>query len=304
MPLILPPALRKGDIVRVVAPAGPFDPEKMEAGLEILRQRGLELVLRQDVFSRHWYMAGDDDRRLSELQEALDDPDTRAVWAIRGGYGTMRLLARLDLSRLTISPKLLIGFSDFTAVHAVSSLAGLASVHGPMVAGLSSATPEALERLWKLLFSPSTPEPVDFEPTVIRGGSCRGKLLGGNLSLLTRLLGTPFQPNLDGAILLIEDVGEAPYRLDRMLTHLELAGSNRRLTGVVVGEMTGCEVKNADHGSIDVLEEKLSRWNVPVVAGLPIGHGKMNLPIPLGLEAELDCCSGRLSFKGPLVTPR
>ncbi len=290
--------LAEGDLIRLVAPAGLFDKDRFERGVRIIEEQGFRAKYRPDVLETNRYMAGTDERRLTELQEAFDDTEARAVWAIRGGYGSMRLLPHLDTSRMLSLRKLFIGFSDVTAIHAILNRDGLVTLHGPMVAGLHDCSMEASNLLWRLVGNEAPRDPYEWEPPlVIRRGLCSGRLLGGNLSLLTRLLGTPFFPDPTGAILVIEEVGEAPYRVDRMLTHLELAGVTRRLSGVLIGGLTGCEAKDAAYSCLDVVADRVRSWGVPAITGFPIGHGDLNLPLPLGAHAVLDCGEGSLALE-------
>ncbi len=296
-PMIAPPALRPGDAVSVVAPSGPFEREPFDKGLAVLRALGLEPRFDDRIFARQRYLAGPDAHRLALLDEALADPATRAVWFARGGYGAMRLLPSLRLRAFAERPKLVAGFSDATALHGALNARGLRTLHAPVLTQLGKQPEPVVERLRALLFSPGVPPPLDAAPPrTITPGAARGLLLGGNLSVLTRLLGTPFMPSLAGAILLVEDVGERPYRLDRLWTHLVLSGALAGVRGIAVGDLTGCEEKDADYRAIDVLSELVRALGVPAVAGFAVGHGEVNQPLPLGAEVELDADRGRLTF--------
>ena len=291
----LPPPLRRGDAVRVIAPAGPFDPAAFERGLAVLSGRlGLRPRLRRDVTARTGYLAGDDARRLEEWREAVADEEARAIFCARGGYGTMRLLAALDPAPLLASPKLLVGFSDITALHAALNRAGLATVHGPVVTQLGRAPADAVDHLEALL-SGEAPLPGAWAPpapgaglsgaAVIRPGRASGPLLGGSLTLLAHLCGTPFLPQLHGAILVLEDVGEAPYRLDRYLTQLSLAGALDGLAGVAVGQLHQCD--QGDGSAAAAVRAAVLALGVPAIEGLPVGHEDRNLALPLGPRATL-----------------
>jgi muramoyltetrapeptide carboxypeptidase len=292
--VILPPALRPGDVVRVIAPSSPFDPEPFERGLEILSTRlGLRPRLRADVAARWRYLAGDDTRRAEEWREAVADPEARAIFCARGGYGAMRLLPGIDPAPLLARPKLLLGFSDVTALHALLNRAGLATVHGPGVTQLPRLPDEALLHLEAVLRRTALPAgaaPFAFGTGLagtasIRPGRVSGPLLGGSLTLLSHLAGTPYAPRLDGAILLLEDVGEKPYRLDRYLTHLSLAGALRRVAGVAVGQLTGCD--DAHARGAEVVREAIQALGVPAIEGLSAGHEDANFALPLGARATL-----------------
>ncbi|HVC30510.1 MAG TPA: LD-carboxypeptidase [Steroidobacteraceae bacterium] len=286
------PALRPGDPVKAVAPAGPFDRASFEAGLEIIARR-YEVRYDPGILARHRYLAGSDERRLGELAAALVDPDCRAVFCARGGYGLMRLLP--GLQGITPTPKPVIGFSDVTALHQLLQQRGLVSVHGPVLTQLPRLEARTHARLFELLESEAPAADLTGAATYV-DGVAEGPLLGGNLAVLSRLVGTPFLPPLEGAVLLLEDIGERPYQLDRMWTHLALAGVFRQVRGIVLGEFIGCEEKNADYSSADVLRDLAAAAGLPCAAGFPIGHGAQNQPVPLGVRVRLDAGNRRLSF--------
>jgi muramoyltetrapeptide carboxypeptidase len=296
---VKPAALAPGDRVTVVAPAGPLDRETFDAGLRILAGR-YDVAWDPGLLSRARYLAGDDARRGDELAAAFADPRTRAIVAARGGYGSMRLLPRLWPS---INggrsgpgvPKLLVGFSDITVLHASLQAARLVSVHGPVVTQLASQPAAVVERLFSILEDGAAP-PAPLAGTPIVGGVTEGPLLGGNLSLVTRLLGTPWLPDLTGAVLLLEDVGERPYRIDRMWTHLGLAGVFDRVVGLALGEFTECEDPDGDFTLRDVLRSLAAETGLPCVGDLAIGHGAVNVPVGLGTRVRLDGGAGSLAF--------
>jgi muramoyltetrapeptide carboxypeptidase len=297
-----PHAVRPGDSVAVVAPAGPFDRSALEAGVAVIGDR-YRVRYDERIYSRQRYLAGDDDRRLTELMTALDDPEIKAVFCARGGYGAMRLLARLGSwaasSRLPAKP--LIGFSDITALHQWLQSNGLASIHGPVLSQLGRLPVESPRRLFSLLESSVPAEPLRGTETYV-DGTVEGPLLGGNLSVFTRLLGTPFLPPLDGAILLLEDLSEQPYRLDRMWTHLELAGVFRKVRGIALGQFIGCEPRDGDFTAAELLRELAAATGLPCASGFPIGHGDVNEPVPLGVRVRLEADASRLTFLEGLVT--
>lgn len=296
MPFLRPPALVQGDRVAVVAPAGPFDRPSFEAGLALVAAR-FKPVFGEELFSQHRYLAGDDPRRARELDAALADPAIKAVFAARGGYGTMRLLPALRWDRY--APKPIVGFSDLVALHAAAQAHGWVSVHGPVLTQLGRQPPEVAERLFALLQGTAV-APLEGGRTLV-AGVAEGPLVGGCLSVFTRLLGTPYLPSLDGAVLLVEDVGERPYRLDRMWTHLRLAGAFERLAGVVVGDLTDCDEKDGSVAAADVVAELAAATGLPCAAGFPIGHGARNLAVPLGARVRLDASRGRLELLGGAV---
>lgn len=285
-------ALRPGDRVAAVAPAGPFERAAFEAGIEVIADR-YRVQFDSDISARHRYLAGSDVRRLAELSAALADPQVKAVFCARGGYGALRLLA--GLNGVSPPPKPLVGFSDIVAIHAWLQREGHASVHGPVLTQLGRLGAPTHERLFSILETRAPAAPLEGSETYVEG-VVEGPLLGGNLAVLTRLLGTTFFPPLDGAILLLEDVGERPYKLDRMWTHLRLAGVFRRIRGIVLGTFTGCEERDADYSSGDVLKELAVATGLPCATGFPIGHGDLNEPVPLGVRVRLDAGERRLSF--------
>jgi muramoyltetrapeptide carboxypeptidase len=293
--VILPPPLRRGDAVRVIAPSSPFDPAALQRGLEVLSGRlGLEPRLRADLSARRAYLAGDDARRTDEWREAVADPEARAIFCARGGYGAMRILPAVDPAPLLARPKALVGFSDVTALHAVLNRAGLATLHGPVVTQLGRAPDDAVRHLEALLFGTArrpgaweVPSPGSglVAARTIRPGRTTGPLLGGTLTILAHLAGTPFAPRLDGAILLLEDVGEKPYRVDRCLTQLRLAGALGGIAGIAVGQLTACD--DAGVLAADVVREAALALGVPAIEGLPVGHDDANFAVPLGARATL-----------------
>lgn len=292
--MILPGLLKRGDVVRVIAPASAFDPELLASGIVVLRDRmGFEPRHRQDLFTRRRYLAGDDARRLDEWREAVADPEARGIFCARGGYGTMRILARIDPAPLLARPKVLVGFSDVTAVHAALNRAGLATVHGPVLTQLGRAPAEAVDHLAALLTRAPAPEPSGppapgaglSGQAVIRPGRAEGPVLGGSLTLLAHLCGTSFLPSLRGAILALEDVDERPYRLDRYLTQLRLAGALEGLAGVALGQFTECDGQGTR--GLEVVREWAAELGVPAVEGFPFGHEDLNLAFPLGTRGAL-----------------
>lgn len=289
MPFLPPPSLRPGDSVAVVAPSGPFDRASFEKGLETISSR-YQPVFTERIFAADGYLAGADSARAAEFQRALDDENVRAIFAARGGYGAMRLLPSL---RFPSTPKWLVGFSDFTAIHLAAQKRGWCTLHAPVLTQLGKQPPSVGARLFALLEGQTT-EPLTGHTTV-RGGVAEGPLLGGNLSVLTRLIGTPWFPELSGCVLFLEDVGERPYRLDRMWTHLALAGLLEGVRGVVFGDFTGCDEKDGSSTSAAVLAELSLQLGVPCAAGFPVGHADINQPLMFGTTVRLDADALTLS---------
>lgn len=296
--MIRPPRLRPADTVAVVAASGPVPREDFEAGVFAL---GGRYRLRYDadlLFARAGYLAGPDEDRLGTLNQALADRDCRAIFLARGGYGLLRLLPFVDVDALRADPKPIVGFSDGTALLALAARAGVAAIHGPVVTQLGRLGAADRTALTTRLES-AAPAVLLEELEAIVPGRVQGPLLGGNLEVFSRLLGTPFLPDLDGAILFLEDVGERPYRVDRLLTHLDLAGVFSRVAAVVVGDFTDCAEREgsplAGVTVTEVLEERLGRLAIPVAFGAAVGHGARNVALPYGTLAELDTRYGVLA---------
>jgi muramoyltetrapeptide carboxypeptidase len=289
--------VRPGDRVWVVAPSGPFDRTLVLRGIGFLAER-YDVRFGEGVFARDGYLAGPDDRRLAELTEALSDPDARAVIAARGGYGLARIVPALDAARLRDRPRWIVGFSDVTALHVESQRAGVASIHADNVAGLGRADAAAHGRFFAALETPELARTFD-GLSVWRGGCAEGPLTGGNLTLLFACAAAGRLRVPTGSVLFIEDVGEAPYRVDRMLTALTTSGALDGLAGVLVGDFTDAPPGRYGVPMESVLRERLAMLGVPVLAGFPAGHGARNEPLHLGLRARLDGTSGRVLLGTP-----
>jgi muramoyltetrapeptide carboxypeptidase len=295
--VIRPPRLAPGDPVRIIAPSGPVPREAFAAGIEVLRAR---YDVRHDdgVFAREGYLAGSDERRLAELTAALADPDARAIVMARGGYGLLRLLPFVDPGVLAARPRPIVGFSDGTALLAFAARAGVASIHGPVVTQLGNLPAGDQRALFERLETPGPSLLLDGLEGLIPG-RVRGPLMGGNLEVFSRLVGTPFLPDVSGAILFFEDLGERPYRIDRLLTHLDLAGVFGAASGVIAGDFSGCrepEATRADSPTAeDVLVDRLGRLPVPVALRGAFGHGTRNRALPYGTLCELDTSAGTLT---------
>lgn len=301
MTLQRPRRLRAGARVALVAPAGPVDEVRIERALRNCERLGLLPVLARSARQRTDYLAGSDAERASDLRDALTDTSIDVVWALRGGYGTMRTLA--ELRQLPLHPaKPYIGFSDNTAIHLALLRSGVVSFHGPHAGGEFPEFTEAAMR--RVLFDAATgPLPMDDveDAVTIRGGSAEGQLIGGNLSLVSSLVGTPWQPELSGRLLFIEEVGESFYRIDRMFTHLRLAGLLEGVAGVVLGRFADCEGDEPGRTIEDLFGELLGPLGVPVASGFPFGHVPHNWTLPLGVRARLDADEGTLTLLEPAV---
>jgi muramoyltetrapeptide carboxypeptidase len=301
-----PAALRPGDLVTLVSPASPTRQEPVGRGTALLESWGLRVAVAPSAYARTGFLAGSDSARLADVNAALADPAVRGVVCTRGGYGAQRIVDGLDVSAVCADPKVVVGFSDITAVHlALWRGARVATVHGPGAAWLDDRTgPVSAESLRAALMTAEPVvvkrDPAEETAPVTVPGTAHGTLLGGNLCLVAASIGTPHMPDLTGAILLIEDVGEVPYKVDRMLTHLRRVGALHGLAGVAVGQFTDC----ADEWPVsvaDVLQERLGDLGVPVLGGLPVGHGSGQLTVPLGVPATLDTEAGTLTAQPAVV---
>jgi muramoyltetrapeptide carboxypeptidase len=311
-----PPRLRPGDTVGLIEPAGFSDGEaQIEAVRFTIEGMGLVPRVAPHVGTRHGYLAGTDEQRAGDVNAMFADPEVKALFAVRGGWGCARLLPLLDWDAIRAHPKLLVGFSDVTALHlAFAARAGFPSIHGPNAA--NSWAKISWESLWRLAFSGETPVFAPAAPDVdplgserwriatIRPGQARGRLLGGNLSVLSALVGTPWLPAFDGAILFLEDVGEAEYRIDRMLSQLALSGILGKVAGVVFGQCVRCTAGIPEYSGFTVpqlLEQYLRPLGVPAFAGANIGHVANQLSLPFGVETEIDAESGTIRVLEPAV---
>jgi muramoyltetrapeptide carboxypeptidase len=288
----LTPPLSAGARVALVAPAGPLrSPDELDLAITQARSLGWEPVPATNALARAGYLAGDDALRVRDLNAAFADDSLDGIWCLRGGYGAMRLLRALDYAALARRPKALIGYSDITALHAAVAVeCRLVTYHGPTArTRLSDFSRHSLTRAVVAHEDSCGAAP---EARVLRGGRARGRLVGGNLALLSSLVGTPYAPDYTGAILLIEDVGEPNYRVDRMLRQLELSGALGAVAGIAFGHFTeGTDPGDHDVTSRrldDVLREAADVAGVPAVAGIPMGHIDDQWTIPLGAMAELD----------------
>lgn len=295
-----PAVLTAGDLVALVSPSGPVPPDRADAAVGVLTGWGLRTRMGEHALRRNGYLAGTDAQRLADLNGALADPDVRAVLCLRGGYGMQRIIDGVDLDAVRRDPKIVMGFSDITALHlGLWQGARLATVHGPVAAqfdkGAASVTAIGAKTVL-MSASPVTVEADEAESTfrVRRAGRAEGILIGGNLSMVASTVGTPHMPDLTGAILLIEDVNEAPYRIDRMLTQLLRSGVLDGVAGVAIGQFTECEDDSWTTTTEDVLEDRLGALGVPVLGGLPIGHGEQHLAVGVGVPAVLDADAGTL----------
>jgi muramoyltetrapeptide carboxypeptidase len=278
-------SLGPGSTIALVAPASPFDTDLYEKGVQIIREAGYEVFSGENIFRKEKYLAGTDMERVRDLTQAVLDPDIKAIICIRGGYGSGRLLPRLPFSDFSRNPKIFIGHSDITFLHlGLVSKAGWTTFHGPNLVGMSQ-TQQKAESVLKVLSGEASYEWVFGLDQVIRPGVSNGRVIGGNLSCLAHLVGTPYMPDMSGALLLIEDRGEALYRIDRMMNHLKLSGMLAGLGAILIGEFTDCA---ANDDICMMIMDLVHEYDFPVVHSLPFGHGFCNEVIAFGPPFVLD----------------
>lgn len=292
--MLKPPAIGTSALVGVVAPASPVKREFMEKGLKELAKLGYRTRLGRSVYARSRYTAGGPDERAEDLVELWEDPEVEAIFCARGGYGSLELLERLDANRLRARPKILMGASDITALLALLvSRAGVVCFHGPMVAQQMARGDSAYDAagLLQLLGSPDPAGRLAAPGArLLHPGTAEGALLGGCLSVVVALVGTPFLPSFEGAIVFLEDTAVKPYQIDRMLLQLRLGGCLDGIRGIVFGEMPGCEQHPSQGYELDdVLRDRTADLGVPVLSGFPSGHCVSPAKtLPFGTRARLD----------------
>lgn len=307
---IKPERLRRGDVVGIVTPASaPPDPRVIDYSVKTLRQLGFKPRLARNARKRHGFLAGSDAERANDLMQMFADDRVKAIFCIRGGYGTARLLPLLDYRYIRQHPKILIGYSDITTLHcALLKKANLISFHGPMLNAELAAGKLPAFTVNSLLRTVTQAAPAGSLRAgfrrktiqVLRRGVVSGELVGGNAAVLCTTLGTPFQPDFRRKILFLEDLDEKPYRYDRLLTHLLNADVLQQVAGIAVGINVDCVDPKAKRSREyrqtleDVLRERLLPLNVPVVVGLPFGHQPWNATLPVGVRARLDADNGDL----------
>ncbi len=312
--LIKPKALQKGDTIGLVTPASPlFEAHRtLIAVQEKLENLGYQVKIGKNVFKKWGYLAGTPEERVEDLHQMFADPQVKAIMAIRGGYGSAQLLPHLNYGLIRKNPKILIGYSDITSLLlGIYAKTGLVTFHGPVA--VSTFTDYTRRYFEQILSGASAPLPIDDAPYednlqtsnriwCYRQGKARGRLVGGNLTLFQALVGTPYLPSTDGALLFFEEVGEEPYDLDRMLTHLKLAGLFENCAGVIFDKLPSvepAEFKPAFNSTLsveEVIENVFKDYRFPVCVGFSLGHIKNKPTMPLGITAELDAGAGKITL--------
>jgi muramoyltetrapeptide carboxypeptidase len=306
IPAIQPPRIKKGDTIGIVAPAGPIqDRAALYRGISALEAMGFRVRFDERIFQSFRYLAGDDHARAEELMRTFEDPSIQAIIALRGGYGCSRLMPFLMGKRLRRHPKIFMGFSDLTTLHLYFyNRFGWIAFHGPMAfsPALAEITQDQAEHLVSLWTDP------DYRPTLgfpqletVNPGVAEGVITGGCLSVIAASIGTPYEIQAAGKILFLEDQGEPPYRLDRMITHLFLADKIQSVEGVLLGEFLDCEPTQGNYTAMDTLRDIFASLNIPVLANFPAGHGTSNWALPLGVKVRMDAGARTIEFLEPAV---
>ncbi|MBC3362977.1 LD-carboxypeptidase [Pseudomonas sp. SWRI154] len=298
------PALPAGGLIGVIAPAGPA-PLDTDKAVQWMRAHGHELRIFAGVHEKDGYLAGSDEVRLNDLHAAFADPQVKAIICLRGGYGTPRLLDRIDFELLRRNAKPFVGYSDITALHlAISRHAGFVTFHGPLLNAdlLGGKAPPTVTSFFSLLrgqlrAGDVLSHPAAYPLTIVEPGVAHGRLLGGNLSMIAATMATPYEIDAQGVILLVEDVNEPLYRIDRLLTQLRLAGTLAKLRGVLLGDVAGVDVEDLNR----LFKQTFAPLRIPVLSGWRSGHCDPNLTLPMGALVELDAGEKRLTLEQDVV---
>jgi len=294
------PRLALGDTLGIIAPSSPFNKQKFRNGLLVIEEMGFKSYYPEEIFDQKGYLAGSDAQRADILNNMFADPDIKGLICARGGYGALRILSLLDLKMISLNPKILIGCSDVTVLlNTLYAKCGLVSLHGPMIESLANASGKTIRSLQSILLDNQLISLQPAKSMVIHPGQASGTLAGGNLTTLSHLVGTPFEPDYSGQILLLEDIGEAPYRIDRMLTQMKLSGCFDNISGIVLGSFKGCGEPDQIY---QIFDDIFLKECFPILAGFDIGHDEPNMSIPFGINASFDTASGLLKFNESLFS--
>lgn len=315
--VIKPNRLKKGDTIGLITPASYIDDNGLQKAVENIEGLGFKVKLAKNIRAERGFNAGTDAQRLADLHDMFTDKQVQGIWCARGGYGCSRLLPNINYQLIKNNPKVLIGFSDITAlIQAIYKETGLVGFHGPV--GSSDFTDYTKEYLTKVLIEPQEKLTINlskeneelaksnkvYQTATIRGGKAMGELVGGNLSLLAPLAGTKYQPNIKGRLLFIEEIGESPYRIDRMLTQLRQSYPLKDAAGIILGVFRGCEMKEGSRSLslMETLKDRLGDLGIPVFYGTAIGHIANNMTLPVGGKARLDANTGEIVLLEKCVT--
>ena len=299
--VILPAAMQQGDTIGLVSPSGPIiNQDNLEKGIQILKDAGYKLKFYRDFRNTEGYLAGSDQERADEFNSIWSDPEVKAVVAARGGYGSLRMLDMLDLEHIQKHPKILIGFSDLTVLlAAIHKITGMVTFHGPVVTTLASIDQTSRKSFFDTLSGNILPSISPDRLTIVQNGQADGILLGGNLTTLAHMLATPYDTSWQDVILFIEDIGESPYRLDRLLTHLAKAQKLDNLSGLIIGTFTETDTTESPDLAKCICErilELVGDQDIPIWADFPVGHGSRNLTLPLGIRVQMDSAGRTLNL--------
>lgn len=284
--------LKKGDTIGVAAPSARFDDKRLNLGIDCLKDLGFQVHVPRAIFGEKRYLAGEDTSRAAVVNELFADPGIKGIITARGGFGAMRILDYLDWELIRKNPKLVVGFSDATALlNAMIQHTQLAVVHGPNLVSLAKGEPGTISSFYRAITA--FPEDISIsQGQCLEPGEARGKLVGGNMATITHLIGTQFQPDFRGGVLFLEDVGEPAYKIDRMLSQMKMAGLLEGVTGVITGSFDNCENQDYIPGILSEIFE-----GIPLLMGLTSGHGNINLSLTMGLEVVLDTASSLLKWQ-------
>jgi muramoyltetrapeptide carboxypeptidase len=277
--------LKPRDTIGISAPSARFDLKKFNAGVQILQNLGYKVCIPEEIFGKKRYLAGDDMLRATVINQLFSDPGIDGIMCARGGFGSMRLLEHLNWELIKNNPKLFIGFSDITAILLpVLEKTDHIVIHGPTLVSFADAKQQTLDSFQRIIqgFFDTIEIP---NGDIIRPGRCRGVLKGGNISTISHLLGTKFQPDFNYAVLFLEDIGEPAYKIDRMLTQMKMAGMFKHVAGVITGSFKECD---NDHYIHEILFEIFQQYHIPIITNMKAGHGNINLSLPMGMDIEMD----------------
>jgi muramoyltetrapeptide carboxypeptidase len=306
IPIVHPQALKPGDTIAIIAPAGPIEQRHdLHRGVETFERMGFRVIYTERIFQSAGYLAGGDEERAEELMSSFESTEVKAIVSLRGGYGCARLIPWLNQRRLRPHCKIFMGFSDLTTLHLFFRRRfGWITFHGPMATStvLGDMDPEQKKHLFRLWTDPGYLPSLAFpELRTLVPGVAEGEIMGGCLSLILASLGTPYEIATEGKILFFEDFGEPPYRIDRMLTQLLLARKLDRVAGILLGNFQDCASTQPAVAAEDTLRDILGRLEVPVLECFPSGHGAINWTLPLGTRIRLDATAAKVDFLDPAV---
>lgn len=313
--ILKPKRLKPGDTIGLVTPASPITEEQLEKTIENIERLGFKLQYnRKRLLARKGYLAGKDIVRADEINRMFNNKEIDGIWCVRGGYGVTRMLDMLNYKVIRDNPKVLIGYSDITALHqAIFKKTGLVGFHGPV--GASEFTDYTKEHLLEVVSKRTTTFEITASPAneamenqaynsyVIRDGIAEGRLVGGNLTLAASLVGTPYDISYNNKLVFLEDIGEKPYRLDRMLTQMILAGKFNKVKGIVLGVFLNCEAGESDNSLTleQMFKDKFRNFNIPIIYGMSFGHISNQFTLPLGIKAKLNTADKTVTLLEPAV---